>query len=87
MLGVSNKLNECLSGIQGSEIYRLLSEIEQEIFALEKEMKSIKKKLWCMECLVSELHHMLAESNISISDKYRYQLLPVRIRAEKWNQS
>lgn len=87
MMAVSSKLNECLSDIKGNEIYRLLSEIEQEIFTLEKEMKSVKKKLWCMECLVSELHHMLDGSSIPVTEKYRYQLMPLRIRVEKSKNS
>ena len=81
------KSNECLHGIQDTVVGRLFSEMEQELYVLEREAEEAKKKVWCMEYRIGELHRMLDESIMAISDSYRYKQLPLKIKPGAWSRS
>ena len=81
------KLNECLQGIRDTKIGRLFAEMEQELFVLEKEAEVAKQKVWCMEYRIGELHRMLDDSIIAVSDSYRHKQLPLKSRSGKWLKS
>lgn len=63
--------NECLYSLRDTRVGRLFSEMEQELIVLEKESEEAKKKVWCMDYRIGELHRMLDEAIISVSDGYR----------------
>jgi hypothetical protein len=81
------KSNECLHGIQNTVVGRLFSEMEQELFVLEKEAEEAKKKVWCMEYRIGELHRLLDDAILTISDSYRNQHLPLKIKPGAWSRS
>jgi len=58
--------------------------MEQELFVLENEAEEAKKKVWCMEYRIGELHLMLDESIMAITDSYRYTQLPLKIKPGSW---
>jgi len=81
------KSNECLHSIRDTAVGRLFSEMEQELFVLEREAEEAKKKVWCMEYRIGELHRMLDESIMAVSDSYPYKQLPLKIKPGSWSVS
>lgn len=79
--------NECLHSIQDTVVGRLFAEMEQELYVLEKEAEEAKKKVWCMEYRIGELHRMLDDSIIAIADSYKYKQLPLKIKPGRWSVS
>ena len=84
---VPRRSNECLHSIQDTVVGRLFSEMEEELYVLEKEAEEAKKKVWCMEYRIGELHRMLDESIMAISDSYRYKQLLLKIKPGAWSRS
>lgn len=78
------KSNECLQSIRDTAVGRLFCDMEQELFVLEREAEEAKKRVWCMEYRIGELHRMLDESILTISDSYRYKQLPLKIKPGSW---
>lgn len=85
MMAISRRSNECLHSIQDTAVGRLFIEMEQELFVLEREAEEAKKKVWCMEYRIGELHRMLDESIMTISDSYRYKQLPLKVKPGSWS--
>lgn len=81
------KSNELLHGIRDTAVGKLFYEMEQELFVLEKMAEEAKKKVWSMEYRISDLHRMLDESIMTISDSYRFKQLPLKIKPGKWSMS
>lgn len=84
-MAISRRSNECLHSIQDTAVGRLFIEMEQELFVLEREAEEAKKKVWCMEYRIGELHRMLDESIMTISDSYRYKQLPLKVKPGSWS--
>ena len=80
------KSNECLHSIDHTIVGRLFSEMEHELFALEKDAEEAKKRVWSMEYRISELHRMLDDSIMTITDSYRHKQLPLKIKPGKWSK-
>jgi hypothetical protein len=85
MMTTPRKSNECLHSIHDTVVGRLFSEMEQELYVLENEAEEAKKKVWCMEYRIGELHRMLDESIMAISDSYRYKQLPLKVKPGAWS--
>ena len=79
------KSNECLHSIQDTVVGRLFAEMEQELFVLEKEAEQAKKKVWCMEYRIGELHRMLDESIMAVLDSYQHRQLPLKLKPGSWS--
>ena len=79
--------NECLHSIRDTAVGRLFSEMEQELFILEKEAEEAKKKVWCMEYRIGELHRRLDEAIKAISDSYRHKQLRLKLKSGLWSIS
>lgn len=86
-MAIPNKPNECLHSIQDTAVGRLFRDMELELFVLEKEAEEAKKKVWCMEYRIGELHRMLDDSIIAIADSYKYKQLPLKIKPGRWSVS
>jgi len=87
MMEASGALNECLYSIRDTKVGRLFSEMEQELIALEKEAEDVKKKVWYMDYRIGELHRMLDEAIIMVSDSYRDKQLPLKLKPGSWSIS
>ncbi len=85
MMSVQPKSNECLQSIRHTVVGRIFSEMEQELFVLEKEAEEAKKQVWRMEYRITELHRMLDESILTVSDSYRRRQLPLKIKPGNWS--
>ncbi len=85
MMSGQPKSNECLHSIRHTSVGRLFSEMEQKLFILEKEAEEAKKKVWCMEYHIGELHRMLDDSILTITDSYRHKQLPLKIKPGNWS--
>ena len=83
----AGKSNECLHNIRDTKVGRLFFEMEQELFVLEKEAEEAKKRVWCMEYRIGELHRLLDDAIITISDSYRHQQLPLKVKPGAWSTS
>lgn len=81
----TEKSNECLHNIRDTRVGRLFSEMEEELFVLEKEAEEAKKKVWCMEYRIGELHRLLDDAILTISDSYRHKQLPLKIKPGAWS--
>jgi hypothetical protein len=80
------KSNECLHSIRDTRIGRLFLKMEHELFVLEKEAEEAKKRVWSLEYRISELHRILDESILTITDSYRYNQLALKIKPGKWSK-
>lgn len=83
----TGKLNECLHNIRDTRVGRLFSEMEEEMLVLEKEAEEAKKKVWCMEYRIGELRRLLDDAILTISDSYRHQQLPLKVKPGAWPTS
>jgi len=81
------KSNECLHTIQDTVVGRLFAEMEQELYVLEKEAEEAKKKVWYMEYRIGELHRLLDDAILTISDSYLNQHLSLKIKPGAWSRS
>ncbi len=79
--------NECLYSIRDTKVGRLFSEMEQELIVLEKDADEAKKKAWHMDYRIGELHRMLDETIITVSDSYRDKQLPLKFKPGSWSIS
>ena len=82
---VPRSSNQCLEIIQHTTVGKLFSEIEQEIFTLEREAEEAKKKAWSLEFRVCEMHHMLDDAIESIAESYLQKELPLKTRPGVWS--
>jgi len=77
--------NQCLEIIQHTSVGKLFSEIEQEIFILEREAEEAKKKAWSLEFRVCEMHRMLEDAIESVAESYLQQELPLKAGPGVWS--
>ena len=78
-------LNQCLEIIQHTTVGKLFSEIEQEVFILEREAEEAKKKAWDLEFRIFELHRMLEDAIESVVESYLQKQLPLKTRPGVWS--
>ena len=77
--------NQCLEIIQHTTVGKLFSEIEQEIFILEREAEEAKIKAWNLEFRICELHRMLEDAIESVAESYLQQELSLKTRPGVWS--
>ena len=85
IMTTSVKSNACLQNIRDTAVGKLFYEMERELLVLEKMAEEAKKKVWSMEYRIVDLHRMLDESIMTISDSYRFKQLPLKIKPGKWS--